>query len=259
MKTLGVTYAGRTVELPDLPEYQKFYRKLAAGAWEPRTFDVLARNLDRDTVYVDIGSWIGVTPLWASHVARRVVAVEPDPKCVAILRELVPGYPNVTLLEGALSAEPSVMLHASGAFGNSETSILDLSNGPEASASGLTMRSILSKAGEEPVFVKVDVEGYEYHLKDEFAGLGKCRLKGAQIAVHPQLYELTVKGGFVRRRLLTVWRTWQLSRLFHGLLPSPTLAKYPSVLKYLLSGVLFRKVPRGADFVFERILPESAK
>ena len=31
MKTVEMTYAGRTVPLPDLPEYRKFYRKLAAG------------------------------------------------------------------------------------------------------------------------------------------------------------------------------------------------------------------------------------
>ncbi len=258
MKTVGVTYAGRTVDLPDLPEYQKFYRKLAAGTWEPRTFQVLARNLDQDTVYVDIGSWIGVTPLWASHLAKQVIAVEPDPKCVSILRALAPGYPNVTLLEGALSAETSVNLHASGSFGSSETTILAIGDGPEASAPGLTMRSILGQAGAGPVFVKVDVEGYEYQLGGELAELRDFNLKGAQIAVHPQLYEMSLAGGFLRRRLITAWRTWQLSRLFHGMLPKPTLAKYPGVLKYLLSGILFRKVPRGADFVFERTIPEGA-
>lgn len=259
MKTVGVTYAGRTVELPDQPEYQKFYRKLAAGTWEPRTFEVLARNLDRDTVYADIGSWIGVTPFWASPYAKQVIAVEPDPSCVAILRSLAPGYPNITLLEGALSAESKVKLHAAGSFGSSETTILALGDGPEASAPGLTMRAILGHAGPGPVFVKVDVEGYEYHLRDELAGLRNFQLKGVQIAVHPQLYEMSLAGGFLTRRLATVWRTWKLSRLFGGLLPGPTLAKYPSVLKYLLSGILFRKVPRGADFLFERTIPESAR
>ena len=116
----------------------------------------------------------------------------------------------------------------------------------------------LGQAGAGPVFVKVDVEGYEYHLGDELAELRDFNLKGAQIAVHPQLYEMSLAGGFLRRRLVTAWRTWQLSRLFHGMLPKPTLAKYPGVLKYLLSGILFRKVPRGADFVFERTIPEGA-
>ena len=259
MNTVALTYAGRTVNLPDLPEYRKFYGKLMAGTWEPRTFEVLARNLDSETVYVDIGSWIGVTPFWAAQSAKQVIAVEPDPKCVSILRELAPAYPNVTVLEGALSPKASVTLHASGEFGSSETSVLDVGDGPQASAPGLNLRSILGRAGNGPVFVKVDVEGYEYHLREELAGLRECRLKGVQIAVHPQLYERSLRGGLLWRRIKTVWRTWQLSRLLHGQLPPPTLVKYPSVPKYLLSGILFRKVPRGADFVFERRLPERSK
>ena len=88
MRTVAISYAGRTVALPDLPEYQKFYRKLAIGQWEPRTFEMLARNVDRNTVYVDIGAWIGVTPMWAAQKAKAVVAVEPDPKCGEVLRAL---------------------------------------------------------------------------------------------------------------------------------------------------------------------------
>ncbi len=259
MKTVGITFAGRTVALPDLPEYRKFYAKLEAGLWEPHTFAALARNLDADTVYVDIGSWIGVTPFWASHLAKRVIAVEPDPKCLAILRSLAPDYANVSLLEGALSPEAAVELHAPEGFGTSETSILPIGEGPSAMAPGLAMATIMRQAGTGPVFVKVDIEGYEYRCWSELRQLRHYPLKGVQIAVHPQIYELTLKGGSLWRRLVTVWRTWRLSRLFHGILPPPTLAKYPSVLKYLLSGILFRNVPRGADFVFERTNPESTQ
>ena len=259
MKTVALTYAGRTVELPDLPDYRKFYGKLVAGTWAPRTCEVLARHLDRDTVYVDIGAWIGVTPFWASPVARQVIAVEPDPKCLAILRALAPHHPNVSLLEGALSPDKSVELHAPEGFGKSETSILPVGDSATATAPGVGIGTIMRQAEDGPVFVKIDIEGYEYQCRGELAGLRGYPLKGAQIAVHPQLYEASLEGGFLWRRLLTLWRTWQLSRVFHGLFPAPTLAKYPSILKYLLSGILFRKVPRGADFVFERTRPESVR
>ena len=258
MKTVEITYAGRSVPLPDLPEYQKFYRKLGAGLWEPRTFAVLARNLDRDTVYADIGAWIGVTPFWASHLAKRVIAVEPDPKCAGILRTLSPTYGNVTFLEGALSTERTVTLNAAGEFGSSETSILDIGDGPSTTAHGLNMHAILGEIGAERVFVKIDIEGYEYLCREELAKLRDYRLKGAQIAVHPQLYEISLNGNRLLRRTATLWRTWQLSRVLHGLFPAPTLAKYPGVLNYLVFGILFRKIPKGADFVFERTLPESA-
>src|SRR5262245_48746855 len=93
-KTIDVSYCGRTVTLADLPEYRKFYRKLAEGRWEPHTFEALRRFLDRETVLIDIGAWIGVTPFFAAGIAKAVVAVDPDPKCIAILKRLASNHDN---------------------------------------------------------------------------------------------------------------------------------------------------------------------
>src|SRR5437764_6687044 len=128
MKAVPVRYFGQTVSLPDLPEYRKFYRKLEAGDWEPHTFRTLGEYLDQQTTYIDVGGWIGVTPFWASHRAKQVIIVEPDPQCRAILRELSPIYPNVILLDGALSPSQSVRINAIDGFGSSETTALDLAS-----------------------------------------------------------------------------------------------------------------------------------
>jgi FkbM family methyltransferase len=257
MKSINITYAGRTVALPDLREYAKFYRKLAAGSWEPRTFEVLARNLDHATVYIDIGSWIGVIPFWASQTAKSVFAVEPDPKCCEILQALAPGCGNVTVLPCALSVDKVATIHAVGEFGSSETSMLDIGDGLSATATGLAMEDIMRQAGSSPVFVKIDIEGYEYLAGSEIAKLSQYRLKGVQIAVHPQLFERSLPGNFMAHRLLTVWRTWELSRTLGGFSP-PTIAKYGGIFNYLVFGILLRKSPKGADFLFERRLPESS-
>ena len=257
MKSIDITYAGRTVALPDLSAYGKFYRKLVAGSWEPRTFEVLARNIDQDTVYVDIGAWIGVTPFWASKTARRVIAVEPDPKCCEILAALAPGYPNVTLLQGALSLGITATVHAVDDFGSSETSMLDIGDGESATVKGLAMEDIMPRASYDPVFVKIDIEGYEYLASGEIAKLIQYRLKGLQLAVHPQLFERSLRGGFLARRAKTLWRTWRLTNILGNFSPPPTIAKYSGVLNYLIFGILFCKKPKGADFLFERKLPES--
>jgi FkbM family methyltransferase len=251
IKTIDIHYAGRTIALPDLPDYAKFYRKLAAGSWEPRTFDVLARNLDQVTVYVDIGAWIGVTPLWASRIAKAVIAVEPDPKCFDFLRGLAPAYANVTVLQGALSSNAKVTIHAIGGFGSSETSILDIGDGASTIAPGLTMNDIMCHSGSSPAFVKIDIEGYEFLIAHEIAKLRNYQVRGLQIAVHPQLFEKSLAGSWLWRRLRVVWGVWRLSRMFHDLYPPPAMAKYKSVLSYMVFGIIFRGQPRGADFVFE--------
>jgi FkbM family methyltransferase len=252
MKTIDIRYAGRTVALPDMCEYAKFYRKLAGNCWEANTFATLARNLDSDTVLIDIGAWIGVTPMWSAQIARKVVAVDPDPKCAAILNALAPAAGNVTVIEGALANRGKVAIHAVDCFGSSETSILDIGNGAEASARGLGIDDIMRHAAGAPVFVKIDIEGYEYEIASELAKLKHYPLRGLQIAVHPQLYEKSLRGGWLWRRLRTAWATWRLGRLLGGFIPGPSLHKFDSLAAYILGGILFRGKPKGADFVFER-------
>ena len=251
MKTVEMTYAGRTVPLPDLPEYRKFYRKLAAGVWEPGTFEVLARNLDSDTVYVDIGAWIGVTPFWASASAKRVIAFEPDPKCFAILRELGSAYANLSVTQAALSSQPNVTLHAVGGFGSSETSILDIGDGERLDVPGIGMDAIMRQAGTSRTFVKIDIEGYEFALRGEIAKLRNYNLRGLQLAVHPQLLDKSLGGIRIWRRLRVAWQVWRLGQILKGLFPPPQLAKYDSVAAYIVRGVLLRAEPKGAYFVFE--------
>src|SRR5439155_25612697 len=129
---------GQTVNLPDLSEYRKFYRKLEAGNWEPHTFRALGEYLDNQTIYIDVGGWIGVTPFWASHRAKRVIVIEPDPQCRAILRELSSAYPNVVLLDGALSPRQSIRINAIDGFGSSETTALDLASGDSLEVPGIS-------------------------------------------------------------------------------------------------------------------------
>lgn len=252
METLDISYAGQTVTLADLPEYRKFYRKLAAGTWEPRTFDVLSRNLDRNTVCVDIGAWIGVTPLWAAGRAKAVIAVEPDPKCIAILRALSGQAANVTVLEGAISDRPNIAINAVEGFGSSETSALDVGDGELVVVRGLGIDTIMRLASGAPAFVKIDIEGYEFALREELGKLRGYDVRGVQLALHPQLYERTLSGSLPWRRLRTAYAVWRLARTLGAFLPPPRFAKFGSLADYLLRGVVFRRVPKGADIVFER-------
>ena len=252
MKTRLITYAGQTVALPDLPRYAKFYTKLAAGTWEPRSFAVLGRNLNADTTYLDIGAWIGVTPFWAAGLAARVIAVEPDPACREILRALAPNHPNLTLLEGALSPEKHVTINAVEGFGSSESSLLAIGTGDQDTARGWRMTEILALAGAGPVFAKIDIEGYEYLVPSELAVLLSADLTGLQLAVHPELYARTLAGPALWRRWRAAFATWRLARLFAPRFGPPTIHKHASLLSYLVFGVLLQPKPRGTDLVFER-------
>jgi FkbM family methyltransferase len=250
VNTTEVRYFGRTVSLPDLPEYRKFYRKLEAGTWEPDTFQLLEAKLDRNTVYIDVGGWIGVTPLWASYIAKHVVIVEPDPRCRAILGELIRSYANVTLLDGALSPAKVVRLHAIDGFGSSETTALDVETGETCEVPGISVDEVMRHAKGGDAVVKVDIEGYEYQILSEMMRFAAYPVRAMQVAVHPALYERALRARYSLARLPTLFATYRLVRSLRGLSARPLRAKYRSVLTYLLLGILLRITPRGTDLLF---------
>jgi len=250
MKHFDITYQGETITLADLPEYRKFYRKLESGAWEPRTFRALSDQLGPDVTYIDIGGWIGVTPFWAARRAKRVLVLEPDPRCREILKSLLPLYPNVTLIEGALTSQPHLKLNAVEGFGSSETSALPIGDGPSVEVEGFSMAKLLHIAGPGPLFVKIDVEGYEYALAEELRKLDHPQVKGVQLAVHPALYEKTLGGPRIFRRGRSLVATLRLACLFGRLARQAAVGKFPSLVTYLSQDVAFTPKPRGADLLF---------
>lgn len=249
MKCLDIKYHGETVTLADLPEYRKFYEKLRKGLWEPRTFRALSDNLGPEVTYIDIGGWIGVTPFWAARRAKRVIVVEPDPKCRRILKELLPLYPNVTLTERALSPEPNLTLNAVEGFGSSETSALAIGDGARVTVRGCSMGDLLKLAGPGPVFVKIDIEGYEYQIMDELRKLDAGQVKGVQLALHPALYERSLGRFSVFRRGRTLLATWRLARLYNGLVKA-SIGRFANLPAYLARGVGLKAHPKGADILF---------
>jgi FkbM family methyltransferase len=194
-----------------------------------------------------------VTPFWASRIVRKVIAVEPDPKCREIIKSLLPLYPNVTLLEGALSPKSRVTVHAVGGFGSSETSVLDIGEEGAEDVAGLTAQTLLDTAGKGPLAIKIDIEGYEFEIVEELAKLAAGNVRGLQIAVHPQLFEKSRKTPWPLNRARTVVRTISLYRVLHRRLPQGRVRKYGGITTYILGGLLFRREPRATDWTFETI------
>jgi FkbM family methyltransferase len=65
--------------------HREFWDTLADGEWEPTTFRIILSALKAGAsegrgTHFDIGGWVGPTSLFAAHFAKRVVALEPDPR-----------------------------------------------------------------------------------------------------------------------------------------------------------------------------------
>ena len=91
-------------EATDGGEWYGYWPSVQADSWEPHTYRIFARFLDKEHSYVDIGAWIGPTVLYGCQLAKHCYAVEPDPVALKMLHKHVQinGFENVTVFEGAI-------------------------------------------------------------------------------------------------------------------------------------------------------------
>lgn len=190
-----IEYYGHSVTFPDMPERDQFLSKLKEGRWEADLFEFMDQHIDADTVAIDVGAWIGVTPFWAAQKARKVIAVDPDPYCCRVLREMraMNSLP-VTVIEGALAADIKLRVGAFQAFGDSQTSALYASRQESIEVEGIHLSRLVDAAEGSPIFLKIDIEGYEFSIIDQLAELDPNQVRAISLSIHPTHYARALPG-----------------------------------------------------------------
>ncbi len=198
----GVRIHGMDIEVD--PYDRPFWDKAALGLWEPHTFDVLSRMLTPDSVYCDLGAWIGPTVLFAAKRCRYVVCVEPDPvahqRLATNLR--LNNVDNVTLFPFALSDKTGQQRIASfrGKLGDSMASLL--AHGP--SLSGAEVETVTWDAFGSACdvdafdFIKIDIEGSEFDLLPKMEEYLVRQKPMVYLSLHPHLLPPESKEKAVR-------------------------------------------------------------
>lgn len=169
-RLLDVAMGGATIHVSSAPQHDWFWDEVSRGQWEPNTIRILSDQIGPDTLYIDVGTWIGPTVLLGATRARRVVGVEPDAVAMAALLQNLSLNPElkqrVALHNHALAAQDGPLTMWSQDFGNSMTTSV-----PGRGANSMTFLAMgVSKfldmvIKDEPhVFIKVDVESGEYTL-----------------------------------------------------------------------------------------------
>jgi FkbM family methyltransferase len=191
---------------------REFWDRYEAVAWEPETLSILRAHLDGRTTFVDIGSWIGPTTLFAAAHARRVIALEPDPVALRQLRRNISLNPElaarIMVLGRALYTKPGVVtLGSTKRGGDSKSSIVHENMHTSWEVETVTPSELGGAiAGDERVFIKIDIEGGEYAVGPQLPPLLGPRTFAVLLSLHP---EILIGAGSWRKRLERRLRTAQ--------------------------------------------------
>lgn len=171
-----------------------------AGLHEFADMAFLLHFLRPDDLFVDVGANIGSYTVLASRVVgARAISVEPDPKTIEYLKK------NIEVNQIACKVQTEEVAigasHGMVQFTVGQDTTNQVTNDPSALTRSVKLTSLDILLGNEvPVFIKLDVEGYE---PEAFAGanetLGKVNLKAiATECDDPAIAELLVRHDFTR-------------------------------------------------------------
>ena len=85
---------------------EEWFSNNKLDTWEPDTFHILEHyKTNKNSVYIDIGAWIGPTVLYSANIYNKVIAIEPDKIAIERLEQNMScnNFNNITLIQKALS------------------------------------------------------------------------------------------------------------------------------------------------------------
>lgn len=152
------------------PYHIRFWSGAARGKWEPRTFEILRKFLTSDSIYCDVGAWVGPTVVYAAKLCRQVICFEPDPAAYRYLAWNIDlnGLQNVSPFNCALADRRGIRRMSSfgGKRGDSMTSLLNPdSTGTNIDVLTLTWNDLREIPHIDRIdMIKIDIEGGEFEL-----------------------------------------------------------------------------------------------
>jgi FkbM family methyltransferase len=146
-----------------------FWSLVQQNRWEPYTYQILSRLLDKQHSYVDVGAWIGPTVLYGCQLAKKCYAIEPDPVALRLLNQNINlnKFHNIIVLDCAIGDENGeVEIGCFGdkpifQFGSSMTSVLGKVN--PITVQSITLPELFTQYNiDDCSLIKMDIEGGEF-------------------------------------------------------------------------------------------------
>lgn len=163
-----VTIAGKNFRGD--PYHIGFWRIVNKRGFEPEYFKLLDKYLTRDSVYCDIGAWIGPTAVYAATLCKQVYAFEPDEIAYSYLLQnmRLNHIENIEPYNFAIAPKDGEINMAShgGKQGDSMSSMINIEgNKNYFKAKAVSWENWLKEQNPGKIdFIKIDIEGGEVEV-----------------------------------------------------------------------------------------------
>ena len=164
--------------------------------WEEHSFHIFDKFRNKSKVMIDMGGWLGITPLYCADKFGEVIAFECD--SVALDRfknnlEANPSINNVQLIEKAIwfkEGDISFGSRKDGKLGDSESSVVFADKGHLVPCTTLLQTLNDKRIHPRNVgFIKMDIEGSEYTIIKSIKNLLSVYKPTLYISLHHHLLQ----------------------------------------------------------------------
>jgi FkbM family methyltransferase len=192
------------LDLKGDPENYHFWQSCSRGDWEPNTFKLLKEFLNSESIFLDIGAWIGPLSVFASKLCGQVYSFEPDQFAFRKLVEniLLNDSKNIHAISAALSNANGIrtMTPQRERLGDSSSSLIN--NSGEDSKFIYTpcieIQSIITDLGHNFFdLIKVDIEGGEAYIFDDLLTLSQNFCKRMLFSSHSGYFDGDEKLAYI--------------------------------------------------------------
>ena len=172
-----------------------FWNLVNKGDWEPETYAVFDQFIDKNTVFLDVGAWIGSTSLYGAQLAAETHAFEPDPIAFAELESNLDTNNDsawsekLHLYQKALATQTgTIHLGSKNGGGDSMSSVLFADEDQSWKVETIDLDNFLEihDLKSRSLFLKIDIEGGEYDLIPTLKTSLKETNSSLLLSLHPE-------------------------------------------------------------------------
>lgn len=171
-----------------------FWNGFKKEAWEPSTYKLMSKYIKKDKSYVDIGTWIGPTILYATEIgADKIYGVEANPLTFKMvsknsgMNQLVADKLN--LYNICITDTDGGLVDFGGKRG-ADTSSASSLRGNEWKIPSSTILSWLKQNKIENYnFLKIDIEGAEKFIEKDLVALSETTDLAILLSLHPPFWD----------------------------------------------------------------------